>query len=149
MSWFKQAMCWSWAGTSFLGPAHDQPKPAAMLQNMANQHMQFFSTGWSVMTIKSNKIVFICLNFLHKLPNLKAETMFHTRSNLLCFVCRRIVSFLFAPQCFFHSVGTWCVVWEHNGLSDKITKGGESLRRVNSINSLEWHFYTEWNDLPW
>ncbi len=33
---------WSWAGASCLGPAHDQLKPAAMLQNIPNQNMLVF-----------------------------------------------------------------------------------------------------------
>ncbi len=60
------------------------------------------------MTIKSNKIVFICLNFLQKLPNLKAETMFHTRSNLLCFVSVGVLS----VSSLLHNV--FFIVWEHD-----------------------------------
>ncbi len=68
-----------------------------------------------------------CLN-LEKWQHFKAETLFHTRSNLLCLVCRHIVSVLFAPHCIFHCVRTWCVVWD----VATVTKGGGSLRGVNS-----------------
>jgi len=39
--------------------------------------------------------------FLTKWQNVKAETLFHTRSNLLCLDSWHVVSFLFAPQCIF------------------------------------------------
>ncbi len=59
LSWFKLVLSWSWAGLSWscawliwscagpkqLAPAQDQLKPAAMLQNIPNQHMLYFSTG--------------------------------------------------------------------------------------------------------
>ncbi len=48
--------------------------------------------------IKESQNVFYCLNFF-KNDSLKAEspeTLSHTRSNLLCLLCRCFVSFLFA-----------------------------------------------------
>ncbi len=56
--------------------------------------------------------------------------LFHTRSNLLCLVCRHVVSFLFAPRCIFYCVRTWRVVWEGHGLSDiaTVTKEGWLLQ---------------------
>ncbi len=53
LSWFKLDLTWLCAGPKQLapsqdqhiGPAHDQLKQASMLQNLPNQHMQFFSTG--------------------------------------------------------------------------------------------------------
>ncbi len=35
-------LSWSWAGASCLGPAHDQLKSAAMLQNIPYQHLLCF-----------------------------------------------------------------------------------------------------------
>ncbi len=52
-----------------------------------------------------------CLNFLQNEIIWKLR-LFHTESNLLCLVCRCVVSFLFAPRCIFHCVRTWCVAWE-------------------------------------
>ncbi len=46
-----------------------------------------------------------------KNDNLKADHLFHTKSNLLCLLCRCVVSFLFAPRCISHWVRTWCVVF--------------------------------------
>ncbi len=59
--WFELVVCWSWAGASCFGPAYNQLrtslklnqlmtsyhlKPAAMLQNIPNQHMLgFFQQG--------------------------------------------------------------------------------------------------------
>ncbi len=75
---------------------------------------------------------YLLFEFLTKWQNWKAQSLFHTRSNLLCLVCRHVVSFLFAPGCIFHCVRT-CVVWERHGLLDTatVTKGGGSLWRVN------------------
>ncbi len=57
--------------------------------------------------------------------------------NLLSLVCQCVVGVLFAPQCIFHCVRTWCVLWERHGMSDVATvaKGGGSLRRVNCASS--------------
>ncbi len=55
---------------------------------------------------------------------------------LLCFVCWRVVSFVFVQRCIFHCVRTWCVAWERHGLLDITTvrKGCKTtLQRVN------WH----------
>ncbi len=55
--------------------------------------------------IKEPQNCIYCLNFF-KNDSLKAEgpeTLFHTRSNLLC---RCFVSFLFALRCIFHCVRT-------------------------------------------
>ncbi len=67
--------------------------------------------------------------------NFKAETLFLTRSNLHCLVFRCVVSFLFAPQCIFYCVRTWCVEWERHGLSDIATvlKEGGFFRRVRIL----------------
>ncbi len=50
------------------------------------------------------------------------ETLFHTRSNLLCLLCQCVVSFLFALRCIFHCVRT-CVVHCMSGIAT-VTKGG-------------------------
>ncbi len=86
-----------------------------------------------------------CLNFLKKCHNWKSEgpeTLFHIRSNLLCLVCRCVVSFLFALRCIFHCVRTWCVVWEWHCMSGiaTVTKEGGSLWTVNS--EFIWQFFS-------
>ncbi len=63
---------------------------------------------------------YLLFEFLKKYKNWKLR-LFHATSNLNCFVCRHIVSFLFAPRCTFHCVRTWCAVWECHGLSDIAT----------------------------
>ncbi len=56
------------------------------------------------------------------------------------FICQHTVSFLYALQCIFHCVRTWCVAWEQHGLLDMapVTKGGGSLWRVNWTCDLLW-----------
>ncbi len=51
--------------------------------------------------------------FLKKWPNLKAETWFYTKSNLLYLACRHVVSILIAPQCLFNCARTW-ECYEHS-----------------------------------
>ncbi len=41
----------------------------------------------------SHKHSIYCLNFLKKRQNLKAETLFYTKSNLLCLVCQCVAGF--------------------------------------------------------
>ncbi len=67
---------------------------------------------------------YLLFEILAKWQNSKAQSLFHTRSSLLCLVCRCVFSF--------HCVRT-CVVWERHCLSDTATvmKGGGSLRRIN------------------
>ncbi len=77
--------------------------------------LRHYSDTW-----KSHKIVFIVWIFKQN-DNLKNETLFHTKSNLLCLVCRCVVNVLFAPQCIFHCVSTWCVAWERQALSEAAT----------------------------
>ncbi len=95
--------------------------------------LRHYSDTW-----KRHKIVFIVW-ILKQNDNLKTETLFHTKSNLLCLVCRSVVNVLFAPQCIFQCVSTWCVAWERQALSEAatVTTGGRSLRRVNSIKCLQ------------
>ncbi len=71
-----------------------------------------------------------CLNFFKNEAE-GPETLFHIRSNLLCLLCRCVVSFLFALRYMFYCVRTWCVVWEWHCLSvmATVTKGGRVLRR--------------------
>ncbi len=92
---------------------------------------------------------YLLFEFLTKWQNWKAQSLFHTRSNLLCLVCRHVVSFLFAPGCIFHCVRTWCVVWERHGLLDTatVTKGGRSLWRVNCLNFTAFYFFVDLNIL--
>ncbi len=75
---------------------------------------------------------------------LNAEALYHTKSDLLCLVCRHVVSFLFAPRCIFHYIRTWCVAWKHHGLLDvaTVTKGDRSLQRVN----FEWTSHSSENN---
>ncbi len=68
---------------------------------------------WSVTTHWRATKLYLLFEFLLKWLNLKAEgpeTLFHIRRNLLCLLCRCVVSFLFALRCIFHCVRTWCVV---------------------------------------
>ncbi len=61
--------------------------------------------------IKEPQNCIYCFNFF-KNDSLKAEgpeTLFHTRSNLLCLLCQCVVSFLFALRRIFHCVRT-CVL---------------------------------------
>ncbi len=76
---------------------------------------------------------------LYLIPQ-KLNKKCHTKSNLLCLFCRHIVSFLFATQCIFHCVRTWCVVWKQDGLLNITTvmKGGRSFQRVSS-KRLQFH----------
>ncbi len=95
--------------------------------------------------IKEPQNSIYCFNFLKKnKKKLKAENLFHTRSNLLSLVCLHFVSFLFAQRCIFYFVRTWCVVWEWHGLSDiaAVTKDGGFLRSV--IIPQIWSFRS-WN----
>ncbi len=64
---------------------------------------QSVTTHWRAMINKQYLFEFF------KWPHLKAKTLFHTKSNLLCLVCWHVVSVLFSPQCIFHCVRTWCV----------------------------------------
>ncbi len=64
-------LSWSWAGASCLGPAHDQLKPAAMLQNIT-RICCFFSTGLT--PIVSN-------------PNIPlTQTLNHQRISTTCWI---------------------------------------------------------------
>ncbi len=90
-----------------------------------------------------------CIYCLHFLKNLKIWKRRHASRNLLCIVCRSIVSFLFG---IFHRMRTQCVAWECYGSSDiaTVTKGTRSLQRVNSdlrkLQRIVWtaenHWYT-------
>ncbi len=75
---------------------------------------------------------------------LNAEALYHTKSDLLCLVCRHVVSFLFAPRCIFHYIRIWCVAWKHHGLLNvaTVTKGGRSFQRVNC----EWTSHSSENN---
>ncbi len=75
---------------------------------------------------------------------LNAEAFYHTKSDLLCLVCRHAVGFLFAPRCIFHYIRIWCVAWKHRGLLDvaTVTKGDRSLQRVNC----EWTSHSSENN---
>ncbi len=92
-------------------------------------------------TLKSHKTVFIVW-ISYKMT--KADTLFHTKSNLLCLVCRCVVSLLIALRCIFHCVRTWCVVWEWHGLSDIATvdKGAEPnsalTEQMNQFTDIRW-----------
>ncbi len=52
---------------------------------------------------KESQNCIYCLNLLKNLNNLKAETLFHTRSNLHCIVCICVIGFKFlhfqSPHC--------------------------------------------------
>ncbi len=78
---------------------------------------------WSVTSRRVTKC-YLLFEILAKWQNSKAQSLFHTRSSLLCLVCRCVFSF--------HCVRT-CVVWERHCLSDTATatRGGGSLRRIN------------------
>ncbi len=41
----------------------------------------------------------------------QVETLFHTKNNLFCLVCRRGVSFLFAPRCIFANGQLCCLIF--------------------------------------
>ncbi len=43
----------------------------------------------------------LLFEFLKKFENLKAEALFHTKRNLLCLVCRRVVSFSLCSAMYF------------------------------------------------
>ncbi len=90
---------------------------------------------WSVTTHWRATKRYLLFEFLLKWLSLKAEspeTLFHIKSNLLCVLCRCVVSFLFAMWCIFHCVRR-CVVWEQHCMSGitTVTKGGRGLRMVN------------------
>ncbi len=94
---------------------------------------------YSDLSYRSTKL-YLLFESLKKRQHFKAETLFHSGSNLLCLVCRRVFSFLFAPRCIFYCVRTWCVVWERHGLSDiaTVTKEGGFLQRVNCEIQAQW-----------
>ncbi len=74
-------------------------------------HLNWGATAICHITLKSHKRVFIVSNFYKMKKNL-IQRQFYTKSNLLCLVCRHIISFLFAQRCIFH-VRTW---FDHHGL---------------------------------
>ncbi len=81
--------------------------------------------------IKEQQKFIYCLNFF-KNDSLKAEgpeTLFHTRSNLLCLLCQCVVSFLFALRCIFHCVRT-CVVHCMSGIATVTKVGGFCERSI-------------------
>ncbi len=81
---------------------------------------------WSVIKEPQNGIY--CLNFSknYKILNLRVLIPCFIPEVTCSVVCRRIVSFLFALQCIFHCMRTWCVVWERYCLSEiaTVTVGG-------------------------
>ncbi len=71
-------------------------------------------------TLTSNKTTFIV--WISYLKKSKVENWDFFLPQVTCSVLS--ASFIFAPQCIFHCLRTWCVVWEWHG-------GG--LQRVNWV----------------